>query len=132
MKIGFVGYSDESKYDEQNAREIIADIFDEIVHNDSDITIVSGATDVGIPRLVYEQAVKSNVKSIVGITAKEAYQYDLFPCDVIYAVGDKFGDESEFLIDYIDVLYKIGGGEQSEKEYKMAKSKNIPCREYIL
>lgn len=142
-KIGFVGYSDENKYDEQKAKDIISVIFDKIMQkycqdpNGEPIAIVSGATNQGIPRLVYEQADAYNAKygkwfMTIGISAKEAYTCQLYPCDNIIAYGEKFGDESKMFIQYIDELYKIGGGRQSQHEFDMARAKNIPTTEYIL
>lgn len=58
----------------------------------------------------------------------EGYNHELFHCDEIYV----FGDESRSFINGIDVLYKIGGGEQSDKELKMAKENKIECFEYDL
>lgn len=62
----------------------------------------------------------------------EGYNYELFHCDEIYVFGDKFGDESRSFINGIDILYKIGGGEQSDKELKMAKEKKMQVFEYEL
>ena len=138
MNIGFVGFSDESKYDEVLARRVVDTIFDQFACNEKfvnkTINIITGGTNQGIPRLVYEKAALENQKfgpyyHLVGIMAKEGYLCTLYPCDEIHAIGEHFGDESEFFIDSIDCLYKIGGGKQSEKEYEMAKQKGIPCTE---
>ena len=125
MKIGFIGYSD-TKFNINKANEIINKIKDYISLDDE---IVSGATLYGIPKLVYE-TLKDN--KTIGIMCKDGYNYPLYPCDVIYAIGNNWGDESEFLIDYIDVLIKIGGGKQSIKELQMAKNKGIPTYEFEL
>ena len=84
---------------------------------------------IEIPKLVYE-TLKYN--KTIGIMCKDGYNYPLYPCDVIYAIGNNWGDESEFLIDHIDVLIKIGGGKQSIKELQMAKNKGIPIYEFEL
>lgn len=143
VNIGFVGYSD-SKFDVQRAKQIIYDIFQVIERKycteenmDMKINIITGATNLGIPALVYEIAHNENVKygnwfTLVGFMAKEGYKYKLYPCDEIYAYGEKFGDESSYFIDRIDVLYKIGGGKQSIKEFQMAKDKGIETVEYSL
>jgi hypothetical protein len=122
IKIGFVGYSNESKYNESEAKKIIKNIFDKLEKFDQDLQIVSGFTNVGIPKLVYEEAEKRNMYTI-GLSAEEAKEYELHDVNAEIIVGKKFGDESEFFINYIDALIKIGGGEQSEKELKMAKDK---------
>lgn len=134
IKIGFVGYSG-TPFDKEEALEIITKIFAEISvdYPSEDIEIVSGATALGIPNLVYVTAEVLNL-STIGIMCKRGYDQDntLYPCDVIYAVGENWGDESDTFIDYIDVLYRIGGGKQSLEEVKMAKSKGIPVFEFDL
>ena len=125
MEIGFIGYSD-TKFDINKANGIINKIKDYISLDDE---IVSGATLYGIPKLVYK-ALSDN--KTIGIMCKDGYNYPLYSCDVIYAIGDNWGDESEFLMDYIDVLIKIGGGKQSIKELQMAKNKGIPTYEFEL
>lgn len=125
MKIGFCSYS-ETSFDIQKANEIIKTIKQNISDDDE---IVSGATMYGIPKLVYNYF---NKNKKIGIMCKQGYDCELYPCDVIYSIGDNWGDESEFFIKYIDVLYKIGGGKQSIKEMKMAKERGIPVIEYYL
>ena len=126
--IGFVGYSDVKDQATENAmRAAIDDIFSLIEKRyKCIINIVSGCTNVGISRYVYERAQGDNYR-LIGVMAKEGYQYDVYPCDIIYAIGEHFGDESSFFINMIDELYKIGGGEQSKKEFSMAQEKGIPC-----
>ncbi len=127
VKIGIIGFSDEKKYKKSDGSDAVAGAFANlnVLFRDKEIYIVSGLTNVGIPRLAYEFAGDRKWKT-VGIAPKEAEQYELFPVDEKIIVGDKFGDESKVFIDYIDVLVKIGGGKQSEKEAEMAKEQNIP------
>ena len=144
FSIGFIGYSDDSKFDYNRAKKIIEDIFYVIGNKyctqdnlEIKLNIVSGATNQGIPRLVYEEARKYNAQygewfTIVGIMPFEGYNYELYHCDEIYVFGDNFGDESRSFINGIDVLYKIGVGEQSDKELKMAKEKKMQVFEYDL
>lgn len=144
ISIGFIGYSYDNKFDYNRAKKIIEDIFYVIGNKyctqdnlEIKLNIVSGATNQGIPRLVYEEARKYNAQygewfTIVGIMPFEGYNYELYHCDEIYVFGDKFGDESRSFINGIDVLYKIGGGEQSDKELKMAKEKKMQVFEYDL
>lgn len=127
--IGFVGYS-AMKFDESKAKEIIHTIF-ESFNDDEDYVIVSGATNMGIPKLVYEEAENYNMY-LMGVMCKDGYTCELYPCDNILAVGNNWGDESETFIDLIEELYKIGGGPQSEKETKMALKKGLPVYEYEL
>jgi hypothetical protein len=127
--IGFVGYS-AMKFDESKAKEIIHTIF-ESFNDDEDYVIVSGATNMGIPKLVYEEAENYDMY-LMGVMCKDGYTCELYPCDNILAVGNNWGDESEIFIDLIDELYKIGGGPQSEKETEMALKKGIPVYDYKL
>lgn len=49
-------------------------------------------------------------------------------------VGKDYGDESEHLIQHADMMIKIGGGPQAEKEYKMflQRKPNNPCYDLYL
>lgn len=127
--IGFVGYS-AMKFDESKAKEIIHTIFKSF-NDDEDYVIISGATNMGIPKLVYEEAENYDMY-LMGVMCKDGYTCELYPCDNILAIGNNWGDESETFIDLIDELYKIGGGPQSEKETEMALKKGIPVYEYQL
>lgn len=133
MKIGFIGYCD-TPFDKKKAQKIIEEIFTDIQrYVNEEIIIVSGASDCGVIGMIYHESEKYNYKT-VGIMCKQGYDKNnqLYPCDIIYAVGNNWGDESEAFINNIDLLYKIGGGEQSMKEKHMAKLKNISVLEYEL
>lgn len=130
MRIGFVGYS-AGKYDKKKAQEIIDKIFNDIYSKYQNVEIVSGATYLGIPAQVYEKADEYGFKTI-GIMCKDGYNCDLYPCDEIYAIGDNWGDESNFFISDIDVLYRIGGGKQSLDETKKVKELCKQVIEYDL
>lgn len=131
MKIGIVGYSTQ-KFNIEEAKRIIKKEFDKLEENyGKDIEIVSGLTAMGIPLLAYQEAKRRGWKS-VGIACKEAFQFKLFPVDKQIIVGEKWGDESETFLNYIDILIRIGGGEQSKKETALAKKKGIKIIEYNL
>lgn len=94
------------------------------------IEIVSGYTDRGIPALsyvlakLYCQKLYGNIEcTTTGFAPKEALSARLCKVDKEIIVGEKFGDESEAFVDYVDVLIKIGGGEQSIKEFALFKKK---------
>ena len=127
IKIGVIGFSDETKYKSSAGKKAVKDSFDnlQLLFPKKNIVIVSGLSNVGIPKLAYEEAVSRKWKT-VGIAPKEVENYELFAVDEKIIVGDKFGDESKKFIDYIDILVKIGGGKQSEKECDMATEGNIP------
>jgi len=131
--IGVVGYSDDKVFSHDIAKALLAIAFD-VVSEDlksDDYALVSGLTNMGVPKLAYEMAEKRGWKT-VGLSAKEAKEYDCFPVDEEIIVGEHFGDESKEFIDYIDCLIRVGGGEQSMKETEMAKKKDIPVYEYDL
>ena len=134
IKIGFVGYSI-SQFDNDTANKILDNIFKEINEKypkqEYNVEIVAGGTALGIPLLVYRHSIINEYKNI-GFMCKQGYNYSLYPCDIIYAIGEHWGDESESFIDYIDVLYKIGGGMQSMNEVQLAKNKNKIVYEFDL
>ena len=129
MRIGVVGYSAQ-KFDVYTAAKFISQVFD-IIGMKSIPKVVSGLTDMGIPRLAYREAISRDWKT-VGIACSKAYNYDCYPVDKEIIVGDNWGDESQMFIDYIDVLVRIGGGKQSLKEVEMAKAAGKPVIEYEL
>jgi hypothetical protein len=57
----------------------------------------------------------------VGIAPEEAYNFEIFHVDEKIIVGEKFGDESMTFLSSISRLIRIGGGEQTKRETKMAK-----------
>jgi len=132
IRIGFVGYSD-SVFDVNKAITIIEKIFVKIskMYDKNKVEIVSGYTNLGIPKLVYEKANELGFKT-VGIACKKANEYDVFPCDKVIIKGEEWGDESETFLNYIDAIYKIGGGKQSESEFKSMKKMSKPAIEYRL
>lgn len=115
MKIGIIGYSAQ-KFDEVEAKRLIELGLSSLGVQDYDI-IVSGLTNLGIPKLAYEIATERELKT-VGIACKLAKEYDCFPVDEEIIVGDNWGDESETFLNYIEALIKVGGGKQSETEYE--------------
>lgn len=130
MRIGFIGYST-GEFDKNEANIILKDIFNIIDTKYTKVEIVAGATALGIPLLAYQFAARYQYPCI-GFMCKKGYDYKLYPCDTIYVYGNEWGDESEKFIDYIDILYKIGGRNQSEKEAQMAKDKKKQVFEYSL
>ena len=129
-RIGVAGFSNEDQFDIDEAKKIIEKAFDS-VNSDKKIVVVSGLSNVGIPKLAHEEAKKRGWKS-VGLSAKEVKEYECYEADEEIIVGDKFGDESEKFIDYIDELMTFGGGEQTKKEIKMAKDKKLKVTEHTL
>lgn len=132
FNIGVVGYSG-AKFDEDIAKALLVLAFD-IVEADSksdEYAVVSGYSNMGIPKLAYEEADKRKWKT-VGFSAEEAKEYELYDVDEEIIEGEKFGDESEKFIEYIDCLVRVGGGKQSMEETQKAKDLNKQVYEYDL
>lgn len=131
IRIGIVGFSNDDKFTREDTEPKIIRFFDQIdlTYPKRDKIIVSGLTNMGIPKIAYEQATRRKWKT-VGISAEEALEYDNYPVDSKMIIGKKFGDESEAFINNIDILAKFGGGEQSMTEFEMAKSKGIKVFEF--
>lgn len=125
--IGFVGFSSQD-FNTKKVKKIIDSIFENLDRKD---VIVSGATNLGVPKLVYEKAKSLNMKT-VGIMPEVGNDFDIFPVDELIIKGKDWGEESSEFLSSIEVLYKIGGGKQSEMEYKIAKEMNIECYEYTI
>lgn len=112
-RIGVIGYSGK-KFDTKTAKEFIEGIFDLLPKN---TVIVSGLTNIGIPKIAYECAVEHKFKT-VGYACKQAKDFPCFPVDEEHIIGDNWGDESEEFLNSIDLLIKVGGGKQSEAEFR--------------
>lgn len=127
LRIGVVGYSGK-RFDEGVARAELRHLLAEQVENREldakAVEVVSGLTNLGIPKIAYEVAVEMGMKT-VGISASRALTSSsgVFPVDKQIIVGRHYGDESKEFIGYIDVLIRIGGGEQSSKEVTMFRER---------
>ncbi|MBT8448966.1 MAG: hypothetical protein KJO69_04715, partial [Gammaproteobacteria bacterium] len=136
LYVGVVGYSGQ-KFDETDAREILEealdDIEDEYVESGDfeSITIVSGLTNMGIPKVAYEIA-DSRGYGTMGVAPEQANEYELYPVDEIIYEGENFGDESETFIDMLDVFVRVGGGAQAQHELELAEAEDISILEYDL
>lgn len=124
FKLGIVGYS-ESKFNTSEARRVI---HREITNFQNMkglgiISIVSGLTNIGIPEIAYYVGSKFCGMSTVGIACSKAEDFDCFPVDEKHIIGSEWGDESEFFLNYIDALIRVGGGPQSHKEVAIFKEK---------
>ena len=132
MKIGFVGYSGK-EFDQEKAKEIIENIFKSIDKGTreklGEIEIVGGTTNLGVNKLIYKESEKYGYKT-VGFMCEEGFNYELYPVTKLIVKGQSWGDESEEFLNYIDKIYRIGGGLQSHKEVKMAKEKGIEVIEF--
>ncbi|MGD1856586.1 MAG: hypothetical protein ACFB2W_20290 [Leptolyngbyaceae cyanobacterium] len=129
LRVGVVGYSNQD-FDYIAALRLIQEAFDDI-SPDADVEIVSGLTDLGIPALAYQEAVRRGWKT-VGIACAKAFDYSCFPVDDVIIYGDNWGDESHVFLTMIDVLIRIGGGTQSHFEACAAKREGKRVIEFDL
>lgn len=127
LKIGIVGFS-RNQFDQKRARIILAELFEELKnkHPEKEIEIVSGYTDSGVPKIAYELADQFHFTT-VGYSANQALKVKsgVYPVKKVILKGERFGDESEAFVDYIDGLIRVGGGAQSGRETQMFKDKHI-------
>jgi len=123
VKIGIVGYSGKP-FNTTLAQNILKSILVNLKtkYEDKNIELVSGYTNIGVPKIAYEIADDLGITT-VGFSAKEALKVDcgLYPVKKEIIIGKHFGDESKDFIKYIDVLVRIGGGAQSLKEVDLFK-----------
>ena len=123
MKIGVVGFS-RSQFDKKMAILKLRNILEELSEgkNPLQIEIVSGYTNMGVPRIAYRLADDMGMVTI-GFSAKQALRVrsGVYPVKKKILVGERFGDESKAFIEYIDILVRIGGGPQSRHEVELFK-----------
>lgn len=123
IKYGIVGFS-RNQFDKKAAHKILNDEFQKLKekHTDETIEIVSGYTNSGVPKIAYELADKFGFIT-VGFSAKQALKVrsGVYPVKKKIIIGDRFGDESEAFIQYIDGLIRVGGGTQSRHETELFK-----------
>lgn len=127
LKIGVVGYS-RTNINEAHARALLQTSFKKFItqaHAERlEVEIVSGLTNAGVPKIAYELATQWQLKT-VGISAREALKAEsgVFPVRKQMLIGETYGDESAYFIQYIDCLARVGGGSQSLCEVEMFKEK---------
>lgn len=116
IKLGVVGDSRDD-IDLALGRALLLSAIDALCPTESAVDIVSGLTNIGIPRLAYEIAEQRGYAK-TGISAQAALQVrcGICPVDTQIIVGEDFGDESEVFVGHIDALIRIGGGRQSLRE----------------
>ncbi len=123
LKYGVVGFS-RNQFDQQAAHQILHQVFQHIKgkHSHKTIEIVSGYTNSGVPKIAYELADEFGFAT-VGFSAKQALQVKsgTYPVSKVILKGEKFGDESEDFVRYIDALIRVGGGKQSRYETALFK-----------
>jgi len=133
FRVGVVGYCPPTKFDRQKAVDMIEEAFDQIEKNNpgKEIVIVSGLTDVGVLGIAYTSAILRGWKT-VGIACKRAEEHPLFPVAEKIIVGDNWGEESPTFLDSIDMIVRVGVGQQSIAEAEETKRRGKPAIEFDL
>jgi hypothetical protein len=126
IKYGVVGFS-RNQFDKKTAREILREEFQSIheKYPKTTIEIVSGYTNSGVPKIAYQLADIFGFVT-VGFSAQQALRVrsGVYPVQKKIIKGNKFGDESEAFIAYIDALIRVGGGKQSRHETELFKKRH--------
>ena len=129
LRIGVVGYS-AAKFNvglaEKYLRQALSPFSD-----GSEIELISGLTDIGIPALAYRIADEYGWKTM-GIACVKATECQCYLVDRRQIVGDEWGDESRTFLSQIDILVRVGGGKQSISEEAEARKLNIQVISYEL
>lgn len=131
IRVGVAGYSGQ-RFNEDEARELLRKAYAAIRKDypNHDLTVVSGLTKLGIPKIAYEEAGEDWLAE--GVASGKAVNYELSTVDRIRIVGDDWGNESETFVHGIDVLVRIGGGKQSHAEALAVKRLGKPVYEHEL
>ena len=117
LNIGVVGYSG-TPFNEAEAVRLLNQGLDVILDVNPEVTevyLVSGLTNLGIPALAYRIAVERGWKT-VGVACAKAEDNECFDVDESIIIGANWGDESETFLEMSHVLLKVGGGRQSIRE----------------
>ena len=133
FRLGVIGYSRDLDPEVQaKAEQLLQTGMQELIPKDidpADVEIVSGFTDSGIPAIAYRIADELGYKT-VGFSAAQAKNYTTYPVDIEIIVGEKFGDESDKFLEYIDALLKVGGGKQSAHEFRLFMHRYYPDKSF--
>jgi orotate phosphoribosyltransferase-like protein len=121
IKIGVVGFS-RNHFDKKDATQKLKAIIALLIHDKDaqSFELVSGYTASGIPKIAYEIADELGIET-VGFSANQALKVKngVYPVKKVILIGERFGDESQKFVEYIDILIRIGGGKQSREEVEL-------------
>ena len=133
LRLGVVGFSAKN-FDQVTATKYLQEGLLQILAAEgvapNEVELVSGLTNMGVPKLSYELAVSMKLRT-VGISAAKAKRLSRFPVDKIIYSGQDFGDESPVFIEYITHLLRVGGGKQSRREVALFKEKFVSSPETL-
>ena len=132
LRIGVVGYSGQ-KFNTIKALNLIRKAYDNInsLYPKESKTIVSGLSNLGIPAIAFREAIKRKWRT-VGISCSKASKFTCFPVDEKIITGTEWSEESPVFLNSIDILVRVGGGNQSITETAEMKRRGKPVFEYDL
>ncbi|MCB9637383.1 MAG: hypothetical protein H6728_10405 [Myxococcales bacterium] len=127
LKIGVVGFSSphfDQEAAKQQLEEHLQHVFSVWGVTPEQTELVSGLTNMGVPKLAYQIADTLGMITI-GFSAKQALRVKsgTYPVARRIVVGEKFGDESEEFVAYVDVMVRVGGGPQSRHEVELFRAR---------
>lgn len=129
VNIGFVGYSGGAAFkplardNEIFLREVLSRL------DPNQFLLVSGATNEGMPGLMYGVANELGMAAM-GITSWKSGAYEPSIMSHLLTIGNSWGHESSFFLKYLDIVIAYGGGNQSFDELVAAEENNIPIIVY--
>lgn len=132
VRIGVIGYSKQqfnTAYAEMDiflALHNVKHTYQTKLQKKIKVELVSGLTDIGIPGIAYryvKSVFEPEMVKTVGIACAKANDFPQFPVDEKHIIGENWGDESDYFLDNIDCLIRIGGGDQSMKEVETFKQR---------
>jgi hypothetical protein len=124
LKIGVVGCTVQA-FNERTAKRLLLFAIETAIAdhaNVDSVEIVSGLSSFGISGLAYELA-EEHEWMTAGIACSAATDYDYYSVERVAIVGSKWGDEIGFFLNDVDVIVRVGDGEQAREvasEFKEA------------
>ena len=79
------------------------------------LVISSGATNEGVPKIIYDLCEALEIKAM-GVTSAKAYDYPLGKMAYLIVMGADWGEESPTFLNTSDEFIMLGGGGQAKKE----------------
>ncbi len=123
MILGVVGYSGGAAFNRQASEVVLRNLLRGL--DPTRVILESGATNEGVPGLMYEIAKEMGFKTI-GITSWKSGAYAPSFMDYVLTIGNDWGRESMFFLKSSDFITGIGGGNQSYQELVTARQMGIP------
>jgi hypothetical protein len=79
------------------------------------LVVSSGATNEGVPKIIYSLCESLGIKAM-GVTSAKAADYPLGRMDYLIVMGEDWGQESPTFLNTSDEFILLGGGGQAKRE----------------